>query len=82
MDTLSSCIYLVWLQGAVTYQLCNEALRWATVFREIESHRNQLGIVDYSVSQTTLEQVSSLIVVQAVGSFVPRLSPCEHTMHH
>jgi hypothetical protein len=44
-------------QGAVTYQLCNENLRWATVFREMEEHRDGLGIEDYSVSQTTLEQV-------------------------
>ena len=47
-------------QGAVTYQLCNENLRWATVFREMEEHRDGLGIEDYSVSQTTLEQVSLL----------------------
>ena len=47
-------------QGAVTYQLRNEDLRWATVFREIEEHRDSLGIEDYSVSQTTLEQVSLL----------------------
>ena len=41
----------------MTYQLCNESLRWATVFREIERHREELGVADYSVSQTTLEQV-------------------------
>ena len=44
----------------MTYQLRNENLRWATVFREIEEHRDSLGIEDYSVSQTTLEQVSLL----------------------
>ena len=55
-DHLLACLFL---QGAVTYQLCNESLRWATVFREIERHRDELGVTDYSVSQTTLEQVSS-----------------------
>ena len=30
-------------QGAVTYQLCNEDLRWAT---EMEEHRDRLGIED------------------------------------
>ena len=41
----------------MTYQLCNDNLRWATVFREMEHHRERLGVTDYSVSQTTLEQV-------------------------
>ena len=49
--------FLVW-QGAVTYQLGNKSLRWATVFREMERNRDRLGVTDYSVSQTTLEQVS------------------------
>ena len=53
---LRSVIWSV-VQSAVTYQLCNETLRWATVFREVERNRDRLGVVDYSVSQTTLEQV-------------------------
>ena len=30
---------------------------WADVFQQIESHKEALGIEDYSVSQTTLDQV-------------------------
>ncbi|CAI8007469.1 ATP-binding cassette sub-family A member 3 [Geodia barretti] len=59
-DTFPGAHLLEEHQGAVTYQLRNEDLRWATVFREIEEHRDSLGIEDYSVSQTTLEQVSLL----------------------
>jgi ATP-binding cassette subfamily A (ABC1) protein 3 len=56
-DTFPGAILLEEHQGEVTYQLCNEMLSWATVFREMERHRERLGVIDYSVSQTTLEQV-------------------------
>ncbi len=46
------------LQGAVTYQLPGGGLSWSSVFRQLESNKERLGIIDYSVSQTTLEQVS------------------------
>ena len=53
---------LIWLhppsiQGAVTYKLPPEETSWSTVFRELETNKNNLGIIDYSVSQTSLEQV-------------------------
>ena len=41
----------------MAYQILSEGVTWATVFREMESNRERLGVVDYSVSQTTLEQV-------------------------
>lgn len=44
-------------QGTATYQLPREGLMWADVFQTIESHKETLGIEDYSVSQTTLDQV-------------------------
>lgn len=44
-------------QGAVTYRLPTNALSWSSVFRQLETNKERLGIVDYSVSQTTLEQV-------------------------
>ena len=47
----------VFLQGFVSYQLPGEGLSWSSTFREIESNKERLGIVDYSVSQTTLDQV-------------------------
>ena len=45
-------------QGTVTYQLPSAGVTWSTVFRQLEGNRRRLGIVDYSVSQTTLDQVS------------------------
>ena len=45
------------LQGAVTYQLPSAGVTWSTVFRQLEGNKERLGIVDYSVSQTTLDQV-------------------------
>ena len=41
----------------MTYRLPTNAMSWSSVFRQLESNKERLGIVDYSVSQTTLEQV-------------------------
>ena len=49
--------HILFIQGTVTYHLPNTDLTWSSVFRHIESNKDYLGIVDYSVSQTTLEQV-------------------------
>ena len=49
-------------QGAVTYQLPSGAVSWSAVFRLLEENKERLGIVDYSVSQTTLEQVHTHII--------------------
>jgi len=45
-------------QGSVTYQLDGQNLSWAYIFDLLEQNRQRLSIVDYSVSQTTLDQVS------------------------
>ena len=45
-------------QGAVTYRLPTNAMSWSSVFRQLETNKERLGIIDYSVSQTTLEQVA------------------------
>jgi len=45
-------------QGAISYQLSGDSLSWSQVFRKLEENKDRLLIVDYSVSQTTLEQVS------------------------
>ena len=45
------------LQGAVTYQLPSGAVSWSSLFRLLEQNKERLHIMDYSVSQTTLEQV-------------------------
>ena len=45
-------------QGSVTYQVPSGGLTWSSVFNQLETNKERLGIVDYSVSQTTLDQVS------------------------
>ena len=49
--------YPYFSQGAVTYQLPSADVSWSSLFRQLESNKERLGIIDYSVSQTTLEQV-------------------------
>ena len=41
----------------LTYQIVSENLKWSYIFGTLEKSKERLGIVDYSVSQTTLEQV-------------------------
>lgn len=53
----SSDFSVIWLQGFVAYQLPSNSVTWGSVFRDIEENKERLGIVDYSISQTTLEQV-------------------------
>ena len=53
-------VHNIILQGFVSYQLSGGNLSWSSTFREIESNKERLGIVDYSVSQTTLDQVRKL----------------------
>ena len=46
------------MQGALMYQLPRSNLSWSQIFQQIENNKERLGIIDYSVSQTTLEQVN------------------------
>ena len=46
------------MQGALMYQLPKSNLSWSQIFQRIENNKERLGIIDYSVSQTTLEQVN------------------------
>lgn len=45
-------------QGILHYQINTEGLSWSYIFGQLEKNRTALNIVDYSVSQTTLEQVN------------------------
>ena len=45
------------MQGSVMYHIPSSNLSWSSIFRQMESNKERLGIIDYSVSQTTLEQV-------------------------
>ncbi|XP_077979982.1 phospholipid-transporting ATPase ABCA3-like isoform X2 [Glandiceps talaboti] len=44
-------------QGMVHYHITDTSLTWARIFGTMEQAKNQFHIEDYSVSQTTLEQV-------------------------
>ena len=43
--------------GYIHYQISNEHLTWAQIFGTMERAKQEYGIEDYSVSQTTLEQI-------------------------
>ena len=45
-------------QGVLHFQVETEGLSWSYIFGQLERNRTALNIVDYSVSQTTLEQVN------------------------
>ena len=45
-------------QGLVHYHLPESGQSWARIFGLMESAKNKYQIEDYSVGQTTLEQVS------------------------
>ena len=46
------------LQGYVHYDVPSKAKSWAAIFAKMEQAKERYDIEDYSVSQTTLEQVS------------------------
>ena len=49
------CIFFA--QDSVTYRIPSEGARWSSMFRKIENNKERFGIINYSVSQTTLDQV-------------------------
>ena len=44
-------------QTMIQYQVATPDLKWSEVFSTMEKNKDILKIVDYSVSQTSLEQV-------------------------
>lgn len=46
----------------MSYQLPPDVASWSVVFQQLEGNKAKLGIEDYSVSQTTLEQVLKVIM--------------------
>ena len=44
-------------QGYLHYQIVNADIKLSQMFGALEDNRSELGIIDYSVSQTSLEQV-------------------------
>ncbi|XP_077982530.1 phospholipid-transporting ATPase ABCA3-like [Glandiceps talaboti] len=43
--------------GMLQYHIENKDLKWSYIFGEIEDHKDELQLIDYSVGQTSLEQV-------------------------
>jgi ATP-binding cassette subfamily A (ABC1) protein 3 len=56
-QTFPGSVLLESHQGSTTYQLPSEGLSWSFILQQIEENKAVLGIEDYSISQTTLEQV-------------------------
>ena len=54
------------VQGFVSYRLPLSSVSWAAVFKDIEENKERLGIIDYSISQITLEQVTMSCIIQRV----------------
>jgi len=48
-------------EGLLTYFITNPTLTWSTMFGMMERAKRQLNIEDYSLGQTSLEQVSSFM---------------------
>ena len=57
----------VFPQGFVSYQLPLSHLSWAAVFKDIEENKERLGITDYSISQITLEQNASSVIMEKLA---------------
>ena len=56
-ENFDNAVLVEELLGVVTYWLPSDEISWSKVFRLLEENKEDLGIIDYSVSQTTLEQV-------------------------
>ena len=67
----SPCVMYVCIshvQNSVTYHLPSVGMTWSAIFRLMETNKERLGIIDYSVSQTTLDQVSFIRTVVVTTS--------------
>lgn len=51
-------------RGLLTYYVSTTSLQWSTMFGLMENAKGQFDIEDYSLSQTTLEQVFLLLIKQ------------------
>ena len=58
LETLILALFL-FFQGVLHFRVETEGLSWSCIFGKLERNRTALNIVDYSVSQTTLEQVNT-----------------------
>ena len=54
---------LIVFQGMLQYQVVNPELKWSYMFGTLEDNAANMNITDYSLSQTTLEQVFVLSVL-------------------
>ncbi|GAM21164.1 hypothetical protein SAMD00019534_043390 [Acytostelium subglobosum LB1] len=56
------------LGGVITYDIPTEKLSLARLFREFESNKQALGVLDFSVSQTSLEKVFLKFALEQTAS--------------
>ena len=65
-----SMIYLFLFQGVLHFQIESDGLKWSYIFGMLERNKAALNIVDYSVSQTALEQVNNpAVYLQSIYCF-------------
>lgn len=58
-DMFAGSIEMEEYEGLLTYCIPNPTLTWSRMFGLMEQAKHQLNIEDYSLGQTSLEQVSS-----------------------
>ncbi|XP_031625623.1 ATP-binding cassette sub-family A member 3-like [Contarinia nasturtii] len=62
LQTFSGAIFREEYQGILTYSVQGDNIKWSYVFSTMETAKKTLKIEDYSVSQTSLEQVVLALV--------------------
>lgn len=55
--------------NTLQYQLLSQEGALAKIFTELTDHQQELGLEDYSVSQTTLDQVRKITLKQSMWFF-------------
>lgn len=56
-ESFPGAVLMEEFQGLLTYSIVNSTLTWSKMFGIMEKGKNRLNIEDYSVGQTSLEQV-------------------------
>ena len=57
MNSFAVCFFRSEHQGMLTIYIPLTDVKWSDIFTWVEKNREKLKIADYSISQTTLEEV-------------------------
>ncbi|XP_071958198.1 phospholipid-transporting ATPase ABCA3-like isoform X2 [Antedon mediterranea] len=81
--TFEGAVLLEEHQGVLQYQVENSDLSWSYIFGKLESNKQELRMEDYSVSQTTLEQVFINFAKEqhTDAAFSRKLNKAHHTTY-